>query len=1022
MNKKKIIIGSSIALIAIVVTLVVTLVDKKQVKYDVTKEEARTAYNILNKSINRNQTYYDFMYDKTVNYSLGNLKAEATISSLQDEYGYSAYLDGKGDTSGTINLNAIDYDSKTNYSDVIEYKVNVNNAGLYELELDYFIDDNILTNPTLAISINELDLYQYAEQSTINVPLIWEGTEKYEEEGMAFPKDSYEDETVPANERIKRWSTLKMYDNKYSTSTPLLFDLKSGENSIYVRVVSSNCPLILGNLNIKSPTKLMTYEEYKQTSLVANAKEVSDIVGRNAIYYSEKNSSYLTLSSEDNPSCAPFEATSAKLNVMSGNAWKSAGQSLSYKINVEKSGLYKLGFHYANTKEDYKVFRSIYVNGEIPYEELRNYCFEDTGTSKWRNETLEDENGNPYYIYFQAGKEYEITLKAELEPVYEITNTLQLVVDHINNFSLDILKITGSDVDEDRNWELTKYIPETVDYLESYKTLIQYLIMQGSVYSDEGTNSSTLSYMGKALATLEKLMKKPDDLPLYLENLYSGSSSINQMLGDSIANISNQPLSLDYVYAYGGSEEMPKANASFFKKVGSEISSLFNTFVDDKYSQEPQEDELSVWINRPLTYINIMQSMVDRDFNNNPDYKGPKIKITVMPDANKLILANAAGETPDVALGLASYMPFDFALRNAAYDLAQFDDFYDVADRFAPGTLVSFNLDEGFYALPETLDFQVTMYRKDIFNTMGWSVPDNWDQLIGLLPLLQRYGMNFFLPISSDNSTKWFYQTSPMIYQYGGVLYNSTGDATTINSKEAVKGLTLLTNLFKNNALPTNVPSFYNSFRYGTLPIGVGTFSNYLQMKNAAPELVGKWSISAPLGVYDQETNETDRTFISNGTAAMIFKSSNKPNESWDFIKWWTEKDTQVEFANTLQSTYGPEYMWLSSNLDALTESTFDSADKEIILNALDYIIDIPRTPGQYMLERGLSNIWTTVVFDNTPIRVAIDQQVITINREIRRKLIEFGFRDENDVVLKPYAVHEKEWIEQKIQANKKGG
>ena len=111
----------------------------------------------------------------------------------------------------------------------------------------------------------------------------------------------------------------------------------------------------------------------------------------------------------------------------------------------------------------------------------------------------------------------------------------------------------------------------------------------------------------------------------------------------------------------------------------------------------------------------------------------------------------------------------------------------------------------------------------------------------------------------------------------------------------------------------------------------------------------------------------------------------------------------------------------MSSNLEAVKESSFDSKDKEVILKSLEYITDIPRTPGQYMLERGLSNIWTTVVFDNTPIRVAIDQQVIVINREIRRKLIEFGYRDENNNVLKPYAVHEKEWIEEQIR-NKKGG
>ena len=1020
MKNKKIIIGSSsVLLLTLITTVVVVLIDKKEVKYDVTKEEAKEAYDLLNKSINRNQTYYDFISGKTINYSLGEFNAEMKESNASDEYGYSQYLLSKNDSS-TPNLNIIDYDSTTSYKEYVEYQVTVSSEGLYELELDYYLNDNILTNPTIAISINELDTYQYSEQSTIDVPLKWDGTEAYESE-KSFPIDSYEDETVPSNVRLKEWSTLKMYDNKYSTSTPLLFNLNKGDNNIFVRVVSSNCPLILGNLKATSPKKLITYEEYKETSLVKAGKEVNDLVSKNAIFYHEKNSSYLTLSSENNPCCAPFESTKSKLNVMSGNSWKTAGQSLTYTIKVNESGLYKLGFHYSNSKEDYASFRSIYINDEIPFEELRNYSFNDTSTSKWANETLSDKDGNPYLIYFQEGKEYKITLKAELDPVYEIANMLQLVVDHINNFSLDILKITGSDVDEDRNWELTNYIPETVEYLEAYQTLIQYLIMEGSNYSLEGTNSSTLSYMGKALATLKKLMKKPDDLPLYLENLYSGSSSVNQMLGDSISNISNQPLSFDYIYAYGGTHDLPKANASFFKKLGSGVTSLVNTFIDDKYDQEPNPEELSVWINRPLTYINIMQSMVDRDFNNNPDYNGPKIKITVMPDPNKLILANSAGETPDVALGLASYMPFDFALRNAAYDLTSFDDFYTIADRFASGTLVPFNINNSFYALPETLDFQVTMYREDIFNTMGWSVPDNWDELIGLLPLLQRYGMNFYMPISAENSTKWFYQTSPLIYQMGGVLYNESGDQTKINSLAAVKGLTLLTRLYKNNALPTNVPSFYNSFRYGTLPIGTGAFADYLKMKNAAPELVGKWTIEEPLGVYDKDTDTTDRTFISNGTSAMIFKSSNKPNESWDFLKWWTSTEVQVEFGNTLQSTYGPEYVWLSSNLEAVKESSFDSKDKEVILKSLEYITDIPRTPGQYMLERGLSNIWTTVVFDNTPIRVAIDQQVIVINREIRRKLIEFGYRDENNNVLKPYAVHEKEWIEEQIR-NKKGG
>ena len=47
-----------------------------------------------------------------------------------------------------------------------------------------------------------------------------------------------------------------------------------------------------------------------------------------------------------------------------------------------------------------------------------------------------------------------------------------------------------------------------------------------------------------------------------------------------------------------------------------------------------------------MTYIDIMQNMIDRQFE-----KGT-IKLAIMPDASKLLLANAAGTTPDMAMGL----------------------------------------------------------------------------------------------------------------------------------------------------------------------------------------------------------------------------------------------------------------------------------------------------------------------------------------------------------------------------------
>jgi hypothetical protein len=56
------------------------------------------------------------------------------------------------------------------------------------------------------------------------------------------------------------------------------------------------------------------------------------------------------------------------------------------------------------------------------------------------------------------------------------------------------------------------------------------------------------------------------------------------------------------------------------------------------------------------------------------------------------------------------------------------------------------------------------------------------------------------------------------------------------------------------------------------------------------------------------------------------------------------------------------------------------------------------------MEERELSNAWNRIVFDGVNPRVAIDSAVITINREITRKMEEFGYL-QNGVRVKQYAV-----------------
>ena len=66
-----------------------------------------------------------------------------------------------------------------------------------------------------------------------------------------------------------------------------------------------------------------------------------------------------------------------------------------------------------------------------------------------------------------------------------------------------------------------------------------------------------------------------------------------------------------------------------------------------------------------------------------------------------------------------------------------------------------------------------------------------------------------------------------------------------------------------------------------------------------------------------------------------------------------------------------------------------------MILQQWQWLQEPVRLPGSYMQERELSNIWNRIVFDGVNPRVAIDRSVVIINREINRKMEEFGYLDE---------------------------
>lgn len=868
----------------------------------------------------------------------------------------------------------------------ISFDVDVKQDGLYELSFDYYPLGNEVAPIEGSIQVN--GQYPFYESRRIVFPVYWKNVKN------TFDKDRFGNEMIPQQVNVHQWSTVKAEDASQLQPSPLKYYLKKGKNTI--TLANQSGEMLIGKISITSPAKLKNYKEYLNT--YKGEKLANDFIVQEAEKFYTKNSSYIRPIATSDSSAVPNDTKSLLLNTLGGDSWSDSGQRVIWKVDVKKSGLYQLTFKaLQNNTTGGPVFRKLFIDGEIPFAEVEHYTFDFN--KKWTNVTLSNKEGEPYLFYFTKG-EHEIGLQADASPVKSVIDHINEIMKEIDNLSLSIGKLTGNQNDKSRGWKITDYIPDIKSQVMSWSKNIEKERNYLRSLSESKQDSKDVVSLNIAIDKLNSLSEKPDEIPNRMTELSEGSSSVSQTLGDVLNDLQKQPLLLDRFYIHGD-QKLPSPQPSFWIRLKDGIERFFLSFTARNYAaSNTDKNVLEVWVNRPRQYVELLQNMADQTFT---PKTGIKVKFSIMPDESKLILASAAKIQPDVALGISNYLPYDLALRGAAVDLHQFKDFASFSKQFSPGAFLPLMIGNSVYALPETQDFFVQFYRKDILNTLNIPVPNTWDDVISILPELQRYGMNYYTPIAGAVGSKPFQTTAPYIFQFQGSLYSKDGLRTTIDDQNSLKGIQFMTDLNTIYSLPLQVPSFYNDFRYGTLPIGISTFQTYVQLMSAAPEIAGSWAISPSPGIK-QKDGTVARWETGSAQSAMIFKGTKDKKKSWELLKWWLSSKTQTDFAFNLQTTYGPTYMWNTANLVAFKNLPWPEAAKETILKQWEYLEEVPKTPGSYMLERELSNIWNKIIFNGENTRSAVDDSVITINREFSRKLEEFGYM-KNGKMVKPYPI-----------------
>ena len=927
---------------------------------------------------NFNQTY---TYD-----DYGN--ATSSITPTSETFGY---------TDKAISLKA---------GDEYLFDIEVVKAGLYVLKFDYYILGESILDTEAELSVNS-DI-QYYEARQLVFGCLWETNSN-------FSKDRYGNEIIPTSTRSKTWYLEKaLLDGSSLHNDPMYISLKSGHNELKLKIKTGS--LLIGNLYLSGRTTFLSYSDYLVQHQNAS-KYNGELIKLGAEELINKSSLDVRLYALQNSNASRYHTRYKLLNAIYEASWDNGNQSISYDLEVEQAGLYTLSLKYLQDAYiNMPVQRTIMINGEVPYQDL--YAYKFYYGKHWQNETLHNDNG-PLYIYLNQGHN-TLTMSVNMNIYRYVIETIDRIMDEMSDMSLEIKSLTNGQKDTFRDWNVSKYIPNLTSELNRWCTEIEELRTYLKSYSKNGKESTTFSSLKVAIKKLQTLAKDPDQIANQLTLFTDGSASVSQVLGNLLLTLNNNPMGLEQIYLGSESPTLPKARENFFKRFFEGVKRFFISFFVKEYATNTaSDDEIEVWVNRSRQYVEVMQQMADE--------AGIKVKYSLMPDEKKLILANSSGNLPDVAIGINNWMPYDLALRGITQDLRGFEGYAELVSHFAKGSLIPYAYEDGMYGLPETQDFWVTFYRSDIYSSLNLEAPSTWTDLVGQLPILQRLGYNFYSPLSSYRGLKpyvatlaYFYQWSAMNKykdEFTGSLYSYDGMSTILSTDADIEAMHFMTNLFTIYNVPEETLSFYNSFRYGTIPVGIANSGTYTSLMIAAPEISGNWDIAPHIGVLDDD-NSVIRYAPTGSQGITMFSTSTKKEAAWEFIKWWMSTATQEQYVQRMYSMYGLEYLWYTANLDAFETLPIEQKHKSVILAQIkDWSMEASRVPASYMIERSISDAYSKIVFNGANVRIALDDAVIESNREIERKMTEFKYMKGGQKVkdyIVPSIYNIDEWLTEK--------
>ncbi len=884
----------------------------------------------------------------------------------------------KADENGTVKT-AIKWEKEKGS---LTYTIDVAEGGFYNVMLSYLPIEGRGLPLTFAINVDNAEALPYEALKNLNFDRTWVDVSRggVEADGNIYASEQKE---------LFVYRTGYAMDKTGQYTDPLKIALTAGTHTI--TLTASSGEFYLAGITLAAPKVIPTYEQKKAEYEAAGYQKYTgdeEILIEGELADEKTTSSMTPLIDNSDPSVSSLgkdsEPFKEKINYIGATSWQTPGETITWKINAPADGLYKVGFRFRqNGVINGNSYREMRIDGEIPFAEAKQVPFYYAGG--WQFSTL-NVNGEDAYVYLTKG-EHTLSLGVTLGSFGEVSREINSVTGEIGKMYLNIRMITGENIDTGRSYVFFEQIPNFNEDLLANIQRLEALCVRIAEITGE-TSGTYIANIRNMIRVMQEMYDNPYTSQKYISTYYDNYCTLCAM----IADLAKLPLDIDQIVLAAPDKEFGRELAGFWAKTVYSFDRFLVSFMSDyRYTTESDEgkETLTLWVTWGRDQTQVLTALVKDSF----EREHPNVNVNIQIVGATLVQAILLGEGPDLLLGQVRSEPVNYGMRGALIDLKGTfgEDFENhVAENFQKDAAKPYQLGEAVYGIPDTQNFNIMYYRTDVLAEMGLDIEKmrtgaySWDDFRNDTALLQRQNLGVGLPGVGEMS--WY---STYLRQRGLSLYTPDLKATAVGQGDAVSTFVYWTEFYTNLGYETAF-EFYNRFRAGTMPLGLGAYSQYVTFSEAAPEITGKWGI-APIPGTLKEDGSVDRTQSDSGTACVIPTIAHNVDLSWEFLKWWTSENTQYRYSMMVESILGEVGRVATANVEALSKLPWQSGDLQVLQTAWSEVDPLEEVPGGYYVQRSIYQaFWNVVNLDENPKDMIVKWGKIA-DKEIERKRGEYN-------------------------------